>query len=354
MAMSRKRRTRSSGRKRRSFPWATWPTEELLDVRLCDLGLTIRGTILEARIERLREELARRNLRLRPYFWLSDDWFTPDQMTGTAIPFYLAHPRLIRLEHHQMGEAEGASQAWCMKLLRHETGHAIDHAFRLHRRRRRQHLFGRSSLSYPRYYRPNPYSRRHVQHLEYWYAQSHPDEDFAETFAVWLQPRARWRRRYQAWPKALEKLVYVDGLMEEIGGQRPLVHTRAHVESLPHLRKTLREHYHRKRGAYAFEHPDIFDADLRRVFRDTRPRKFPESASVFLRRVRGEVFRAASRWIGDQDYLLHHVLKDMIGRSRELKLYVRYSHKRTIQDFTIVLVKHTVESLYRNRRWVEM
>ena len=28
-------------------------------------------------------------------------------------------------------------------------------------------------------------------HLDPWYAQSHPDEDFAETFAVWLTPEVQ-------------------------------------------------------------------------------------------------------------------------------------------------------------------
>ncbi|MCK4414867.1 MAG: putative zinc-binding metallopeptidase [Candidatus Eisenbacteria sp.] len=354
MAHSRLQKTRAHRRTRRAFHWAKWPRERLLDLRLCDLGLAIEGTMLEQRITRLHAELAQRDLTFRPHLWLSDDWFTPDRMTGSAIPFYLAHPRLIRLERSLIGEAEGSTQSWCMKLLRHETGHAIDHAFRLTRRRRRQQLFGRSSLSYPRYYRPNPYSRRHVQHLEYWYAQSHPDEDFAETFAVWLQPRSQWRRRYQAWPQALHKLEYVDELMQELAGRRPLVRTRTRVEPIATLRKTLREHYHRKRGAYSLEHPNTYDRDLDRLFSRSRGRGGREPAPAFIRRYRREILDTASLWAGDHGYLLDHVLKDMIGRCRELRLFVNGSERRTKVDFTIVLVKHTVESLYRNRRWVEM
>lgn len=352
--MTRSRSKKSTTRRRRGFLWAGWPREELLDLRLCDLGLAIEGTILEQRIARLHAELDQRNLRFRPYFWLSDDWFTPNGMTGTAIPFYLAHPRLIRLERSMIGEAEGASQNWCMKLLRHEAGHAIDHAYRLTRRRRRQQLFGRSSLSYPRFYRPNPYSRRHVQHLEYWYAQSHPDEDFAETFAVWLQPRSSWRKRYRDWPQTLRKLEYVDELMQELAGRRPLVRTRTRVESLATLRKTLREHYRRKRGAYSLEHPQTYDRDLLRLFTRSRGRGGRESAVAFIRRRRRPILDVASRWVGDHGYLLDHVLKDMSGRCRELGLFAKGSERKMTVDFTIVLVKHTVESLYRNRRWVEM
>ncbi len=354
MSSSRKTKRQVVRQRRATYPWATWSKEKLLDVRLCDLGLAIEGTVLERRIEQLWGELERRNLKFRPYFWLSDDWFTPDGLTGLAVPFYLAHPRLIRLERGQMGEAEGATQRWCMKLLRHETGHAIDHAFRLTRRRRRQHLFGRSSLSYPRYYRPNPYSRKHVQHLEYWYAQSHPDEDFAETFAVWLQPRSGWRKRYKDWPRALRKMEYMDELMQEMAGRKPPVRTRSKVDTLRELRKTLAEHYRRKRSAYATGHPNTHDHDLCDLFSESRGRGGREPAATFIRRVKPEVVRAASRWTGEHRYALDHVLKDMIGRCRELKLFVVGSDRQVQADFTILLVKHTVESLYRNRRWVEM
>ncbi|MBD3236334.1 MAG: hypothetical protein GF330_06510 [Candidatus Eisenbacteria bacterium] len=334
--------------------WANLPQEELLELRLCDLGLKIEGTALEQRTSRVQQELERRGLRFRPYFWLSDDWFTPSGMTGCAIPFYLAHPRLIRLERKQIGEAEGARREWCMKLLRHEVGHAIDHAFRLTRRRKRQQLFGRSTIGYPRYYRPNPYSRRHVQHLEYWYAQSHPDEDFAETFAVWLAPRSRWRQRYAEWPRALRKLEYVDALMRELAGERPPVRTRARLESVRTLRKTLREHYHRKRSVYAVKPTDIYDRDLLRLFTRRRPRTGRETAAGFIRRVRPEIVRAVARWTGEHGYVLEHVLKDMLARCRELRLYVQGSERQARRDFTILLVKHTIDALYRNRRWVEM
>ena len=119
--------------------------ERLLDLRLCDLGVCIEGSWLEEGIEKLDGELGARKIRIRPHFWLSDEWFSPDGVTGISIPFYLAHPRLIRLERKHMLEVEGATPAGCMKLLRHEMGHVVDHAYRLHRRRRWQRAFGRSS-----------------------------------------------------------------------------------------------------------------------------------------------------------------------------------------------------------------
>src|SRR5213079_1773604 len=170
--------------------WANYTDEQLLDLRLCDLGVKIEGTELEDRIARLNGELTERGFVFRPHFWLSHGWFTPDGTAGVAMPFYLAH-------------------------LRHEVGHALDNVYRLHFRKRYKQLFGSWSVKYPEFYDPKPYSKSYVQHLDMWYAQSHPAEDFAETFAVWLRPSSRWKTRYRDWP-ALRKLEYVDELMKEI------------------------------------------------------------------------------------------------------------------------------------------
>src|SRR5574341_2194848 len=193
--------------------WASWPDDKLLDLRLCDLHLSIDHSSLVPRLEQLTAELAAHRLLFRPHVWVSDEWFTPDGIPGIAIPFYLVHPRLAKLELQQMLEVEGGSSEWCMKILRHEAGHAIENAYRIRRLRSRQQIFGRSSQPYPQYYRPRPYSRSFVRHLDVWYAQSHPDEDFAETFAVWLTPQSMWADRYKGWP-VLRKLQYMDGLME--------------------------------------------------------------------------------------------------------------------------------------------
>ena len=160
-------------------------------------------------------------------------------MPGIAIPFYLAHPRLMRLEQAQMLEVEGGTPEWCMQILRHEAGHAFDNAYDLRKRRRRVQLFGSPSVDYPDFYLPRPYSKSFVLHLDSWYAQSHPDEDFAETFAVWLTPDSDWRARYADWP-ALRKLEYMDALMREHRrAAAAVVATRRRVEPLERLRTTL-------------------------------------------------------------------------------------------------------------------
>jgi hypothetical protein len=256
----------------------------------------------------------------------------------------------MRLERAHMFEVEGGSREECLKIMRHEAGHAIQHAYQLHRMRSWQKVFGPSSRRYPKYYRPNPASRRYVQHLRLYYAQSHPVEDFAETFAVWLQPRATWRRRYAEWP-ALEKLEFVDELMGEIGGQPTAVRTRKQFEPLRELTMTLREHYAEKRELYVRTYPDIYDRDLRELFSDDGRHEAAERASTFLRRNRSEIRHLVSRWTGEYEFTLEQVLDDMIGRCRELKLRAVGSERRLLIEFAILLTVKTMAFHYTRRTW---
>ncbi len=315
--------------------------DDLLSMRISDLAVHIQGTPLEDRTNRLLDELERKGLTFRPHFWLSDDWFTPDGVPGFAIPFYLAHPRLMRLEGKQMREVEGGTEDWCMKILRHEAGHAIDNAYRLRRRRQWREIFGPASLPYPEYYRPKPYSKNYVLHLDAWYAQSHPVEDFAETFAVWLKPRSRWRTQYRSWP-ALRKLEYVDELMSEIGEQKPSVRSREHVDSVRTIKKTLSEHYEAKRKHYGLDHPNVYDEDLRKLFSDDVDYRECQTAVSFLRRNQSEIRRIVSQWSGAYLYAVDQVLVEMIQRCRELRLRVHRPESEVLRD---VLMMVTVQTL---------
>ena len=168
--------------------WADLPDEQLLDLRMCDLPIALAGSVMQGRIAELQAELDTRELRVPIHYYLAEEWFTPDGATSMAMPFYLAHPRLERLERAQMLEVEGGDYEWCMRILRHEAGHVVDNAYKLRLKRLRKLLFGLPSEPYPEFYTPKPYSKSFVMHIDPWYAQSHPDEDFAETFAVWLTP----------------------------------------------------------------------------------------------------------------------------------------------------------------------
>jgi len=335
----------------RNHSWQRLSDERLLDVRMCDLDLEIEGSWLEESIERLHGELDRRDLRVRPHCWLSNEWFCPEDIPGIAIPFYLAHPRLRRLERKQMLEVEGGTRDHCMKLLRHEAGHAIEHAFRLDRRPTFRKVFGDPKRPYPEYYRPNPASQRYVHNLHLWYAQSHPYEDFAETFAVWLAPKSQWRKRYACWP-ARKKLEYVDELMTELAGERPRVNSRRRVDPLPTLKQTLRDYYAEKHARYSPGYSDDYDRELTSLFvNGSPPVDEGRPAATFLRRNRREIRRRVSRWTGEYELTLDVVLEDMIGRCRQLKLRAVGPEEELKLNFAILLTAKTMHYVYRNREW---
>jgi hypothetical protein len=314
---------------------------ELLEVRMCDLRISPRSSFLEPCLKQLYSELAERELKFRPHVWLSDEWFSPDGVPGIAIPFYLAHPRLMRLERKQMLEVEGGNFDWCMKILRHEAGHAIDTAFRLRRRKAYRQVFGRVSVPYPTYYRPKPFSRDFVVHLDMWYAQSHPTEDFAESFAVWLRPRSRWSIQYKHWP-ALKKLQFVDQTMLNLTGRRPLVNSRAHIDPISTITKTLAEHYQQKRKYYGIDHPNVYDRDLKRIFSDQSEFAGNPTAAQFLKQIRRDLHSSVSKWTGQYRYTIDQVLTEMIERCRDLKLRLSASQSQTKQDVLVFLTVQTM------------
>ncbi len=348
------RRKRGAARHHDTEPaWVGLADNELLEVRMCDLGLRIEGTPLEERIERLYEELESRDIQFRPHFWLSDEWFSPDGVPGIAIPFYLAHPRLARLENRQMLEVEGGTEEWCLKILRHETGHTIDTAYRLHNRRRWRDVFGKYSEPYPEYYSPKPHSKSYVLHLEPWYAQSHPAEDFAETFAVWLKPRSRWRTTYKDWP-ALKKVEYVDQVMGDIGDKRPAVSSRRHIDPLRTVRKTLGEHYAEKRKRYGIDQSNVYDRDLCYLFSDDPKHAKKTMAAAFLRRHRTELRRVVAYWTGEYQYTIDQVLREMIHRCRELKLRLGTSERDAKRDAIVMLTVQTMNYLHAGRHRIAL
>jgi hypothetical protein len=333
----------------RRFAWASLPESQLLQLRLKDLRVAISGTWLQSCLDELHRELRKKGIRIKPHAWISDEWFSPDNTPGIAIPFYLAHPRLMRLERKKIIDVEGGTRAECMRILRHEAGHVMQHAYRLQRRRRWQELFGASSTPYPKHYRPNSRSKRFVRHLRLWYAQSHPDEDFAETFAVWLTPRANWRKRYAGTP-ALRKLEYVDELMAEIGEERPVLNRRLEVDPASRLTRTLAQHYKKKQALYLGDSPKGYDKDLRSIFSSDPKHRRSIAASTFLEKSRAKIRRKVSKLTGEYQLTLDDVLDEIVGRCRELKLRTVGSERQLIRDFTVLLTAKTVHSLYSTSR----
>lgn len=309
--------------------------DELLKKRICDLPLKVQGTWLEECIIELYTELNDKGISFKPPCYLADEWLTPQGETCIGIPFYLAHPTLIRLEKKFMVEAEGDNKAWCMKLLRHETGHAISHAYRFHKRKKWQKLFGPPAKEYTDTYKYRPYSKNYVRHLDGYYAQYHPDEDFVETFAVWLTPGLDWQSQYKEW-KAIEKLKYVDQLMQEIKGKQPLNKKSNKYWRLSTLRLTLANYYKKKRYTLAEDFPDFHDQFLKKVFSEMPDLsdKNAYSAGKLIRQHKSAMVVSIARSSGGKKYIINDLIRAIEKRCFDLKLILSADEKISLLNLT--------------------
>jgi hypothetical protein len=302
--------------------WAQLSDEQLLEKKISHLGLTLEGTDLQPFIRQLEGELSAKGLGFLPPCHVGDEWFVPVGIPAIFIPFFLVHERLRKLERKMILEVEGETPAWFMKLIRHEAAHAYSYAYQLYKRKKWQQTFGLASREETEFYRPRPYSRSFVVHLADWYAQSHPDEDFAETFAVWLTPGLDWRQRYHGW-KAVQKLEYVDELMRSLAGKAPLHQPPYRASDYDCLNLKLKTYYARKRKLYEDAYPDFYDKDLRRLFGAAAGDPGVLKASAYLRHHRKQLMDAVCQWTNEKKYRVNKLVARLIDRCDELGLYIK-------------------------------
>jgi hypothetical protein len=322
--------------------------ERLLDLRIGELPLRIEGTWLAERVAQLHRELRARDIAFEPRCYLADEWLTPEDEPEIGIPFYLAHPRLIALEEKMMLEAEGSTDEWCMKLLRHEAGHALAYAYGLNKRRSWQRVFGRSSQAYEDTYRFRPYSKSFVRHLDYYYAQYHPDEDWCETFAVWLTPGLDWQRQYRGW-KALDKLLFVDSLMKSLAGTPPQKPRGRQYWRAADLRSTLRRWYRRRQHAEAENWPSFHDPNLRRMFAEGTPSDTRRSVAALLQAHRKALLISVSGWTGERRFMVNEVFKRIHQRARALRLVTEDPEAAAVLQLSTYLTTLMMNYRYTNR-----
>jgi putative zinc-binding metallo-peptidase len=332
-----------------------WEQERdaLLGKRISDLGLQIRGSRVERLVDELYKELAARSVSFRPPVYLSDEWGCPDGTPLIGVPFYLVDARLERLEAEMSGAVEDDIEA--MRYLRHECGHAVNYAFRLYERSDWQRTFGSFFKPYRERYRANPISREYVRHILGWYAQKHPDEDFAETFAVWLTPGVNWRSEYEGWP-AVEKLRYVDGLMREIGKlDREVPQPTADDLPVEAMQYTVAEHYDHEWERIPIEDPRQFDSDLRRIFASAADAPAGMPADEFIATHYREILVRLSYWTSEPPPVIRSLLDHLITRARALGLRVHGLEAATLIELTafgaavVMNYRHT-QSLDRTAR----
>src|SRR2546422_4712483 len=243
---------------------------ELLGKRISQLGLRLEGSPVERFVDQLYRELEHKGLKgFRPVCYLTDEWGCPDGQPVIGIPFYLADPKLAKLER-EMNDLEDEREI--MMYLRHEAGHAFNYAYRLYATPEWRKAFGPYNRRYRDHYRPLPFSRKFVRHIAGWYAQKHPDEDFAETFAVWLTPRSNWRRKYKLWP-ALGKLRYVDGIVRSVRDQDPVVSTGDFDMTVEDMKVTVAAFYRRMMRVNGAAVNVALESDLTDLFLPKHSRK---------------------------------------------------------------------------------
>jgi hypothetical protein len=312
----------------------TWEQERatLLGRRISDLGLTIRGSRVERLVAALYAELAAKSIAYRPTVYLSDQWGCPDGTPLIGVPFYLVDERLERIEAEMSAGVEDDVEA--MRYLRHECGHAINYAFCLYERPEWRSTFGPFSRPYRERYRADPFSREYVRHILGWYAQKHPDEDFAESFAVWLTPGLDWRREYAGWP-ALAKLEYVDRVMSEIGSLTPEAPTPTN-EDLPveAMHYTIADHYAESSDRVPIEDARQFDNDLRRIFVPLDDAPQGEAAKWFIQRHYREIVSRISYWTSEGPSVVRSLIDHLALRATDLDLRVAGLEAATLIELT--------------------
>jgi hypothetical protein len=324
---------------------------ELLNCRICDLGLQIEGSPVEPFVHRLYRELAARGVSFRPEVYVTDSWGCPDEVPVIGVPFYLCDKRLARIEEEQTGEVEDAQHI--MMLLRHEAGHAVNYAYRLYREPEWGETFGAFTQPYRDRFRPNPFSRsfvRHLVHHQYGrtYAQKHPDEDFAETFAVWLTPRSGWRRRYRNWP-ALRKLKYVDRLMRSLRGVAPVCTSGRLCTPVEEMDMLLVEHYGQRAERYRAAAQGFVDDKLREVFPAISGRTL-QSAGDLIRKHRSVLVSRVAHWSDLDEEEVQIILSKLEDRADALDLAFRPSQlSAKILDLTSLATALAMDFAYTGR-----
>jgi hypothetical protein len=302
--------------------WANLSDDELLEKKISQLGLKLEGTELQPLIHRLYDELSQRGLVFHPPCHVGDEWFVPIGIPAIFIPFFLVHDRLRKLERKLILEVEGETPEWFMKLMRHEAAHAYSYAYQLYKKKKWQQTFGLASTEETEFYRPRPYSRSYVVHLDDWYAQSHPDEDFAETFAIWLTPELDWRKRFQGW-KALQKLEYLDELIRSLAGKPPVQLPVYRVADHDCLNIKLKTYYTRKRKLYEDSYPDFYDNDLKQLFTAGPEADSRLQASAWLRQRRRHLMDSVCQWTNEKKYRVNKLLARLIDRCDQLGLHIK-------------------------------
>lgn len=319
----------------------------LMQARIKDLKLHLKGTRLEKFINQLNEELEARGLSLRPECYLSDQWGCPSGVPVIGIPFYLADQKLLQIEDTLGAGAE--TERDIMMYLRHEAGHAFNYAYKLYESDDWKRLFGDFTKPYVDAYKPHPFSRKYVAHLSGWYAQKHPDEDFAETFAVWLTPGSNWAERYKGWG-AIKKLQYVAEVAAKVGRTAPPVTLADRDLDVGEMEETVLDHYRQRALDEKIDLSigDQLDQDLTALFELEGVGN--AAADTLMRSERQALIASITQYSGVSRAVVKSVLDHLLERVMALKLSVHRDKAREyMTKLTALLTTLAMNFLYTDK-----
>src|SRR5438105_867250 len=325
--------------------------QNLLPVPIKQLGLKLEGSQIERYVEQLFKELDAKGLKhFRPAFYLTSEWGCPSEQPVIGVPFYLADPRLGAIES-AVNDIENEREI--MMYMRHESGHAFNYAYELYKTDEWREIFGPFRRPYRDHYRFVPFSKNYVRHIAGWYAQKHPDEDFAETFAVWLTPRSNWREKYKSWP-AVKKLRYVDRICREVGDKPPIRSLGETDFSVEDMEETIEEFYKTTTRDESQEIADLpLDVDLDDIFpkadqvAEDRIRKAAEIVGEHRR----EIVDKVSYWTGVRRSLVKSLVEAVETKVGELGLVVDKSRENEQIIELSVYITTLVMNFFSRRRF---
>lgn len=315
--------------------------QEVLRKPIKELGLRLEGSSVEKYVYQLYREIERKGLKhFRPACYLTDEWGCPSGEPVIGIPFYLADPKLAAVEKSR-NDLE--SEREIMMYMRHEAGHAFNYAYGLYKTQEWRDLFGPFRRPYREEYRPVPFSRSFVRHIPGWYAQKHPDEDFAETFAVWLTPRSNWRKRYKDFPGALKKLRYVDRIARQVAEKEPLRKIGEIDFSVEEMESTVEDFYKMQATSERDIISDLtLDTDLTDIFiNSSRRSKDLVPAAKWIGDHRKEIVDKVTYWTGMRRPLVRQLIEAMEKRVGDLNLRIdrekRHEHLVEVTAYATTL-----------------
>lgn len=322
---------------------------DLLAMKVKDLPLDEFRLPFNKQVLTLKAELRRRGINWTPHLWASEEWFSPDGVPGFAFPFTLLDPRLIKLEKKHVGFLEGSSEKELVKLLRHECAHALDNAFHLRKNKKRQALFGLSSRPYPTFYVPDLNSKDYVKHLPQGYAQAHPEEDWAETFAVWLTPKYQWKEKYKTWP-AMEKLLLVD----EIIKKSCLGESKVSNSDTPlHFRddnRTLKQYFNWRKQSLGLRRNNFYADKVNEVFSTDGK----EEANEVFKKYESVICKRLAKRSGISTNIVKLMIKELKQECKIKNYRLKYSSYKTKTIVEEMLSFHSAEFLRKKRHRVFM